>query len=86
MRNRCASGRTGSKEPDKSGSPSAWGGIIYRASMKIVTPATADRLSVTITSRGGVTYVKGMTSVSHHPKGGVVYIERKDEDSGPQAG
>lgn len=27
--------------------------------------------------QGGVTYVKGMTSVRHHPKGGVVYIERK---------
>lgn len=44
--------------------------------MKIVTPTTIDHLSVTITARGGVTYVKGMTSVKHHPKGGVIYIER----------
>lgn len=45
--------------------------------MKIVTPTTTDHLSVTVTARGGgVTYIKGMTSVKHHPKGGVVYIER----------
>lgn len=30
---------------------------------------------------GGVTYVKGMTSVKHHPKGGVVYIESTNEES-----
>lgn len=48
--------------------------------MKIVTPTTTDHLSITITARIGTTYIKGMTSVKHHPKGGVVYIERVDEE------
>lgn len=47
--------------------------------MKIVTPKTSDHLSVTITARVGASYIKGMTSVKYHPKGGVVYIQRANE-------
>lgn len=85
MRNHCASGRNGRKEPDKPGSSSAWGCSILGNHEDSDTdygrPSERNH-----NQQGGVTYVKGMTSVKHHPKGGVVYIERKDEDCGPQAG